>query len=83
MRERRAAVIGAGLAGAEAAGGEVRLVVQRRDGVQHPLPGRRPDVRVVVHDVGHRLDRHLGEPGDVVDRRSHRCPSAVRCGRSV
>ena len=69
-----------GLARPQSPRGQVGLVVQGLDRVQHPLPGGRPDVGVAVHDVRDRLDRHLGDAGDVVDGRGH--GSSLVNGRS-
>ncbi len=55
-----------GLAGTQATSGEVRAVVELRDRGEHALAGRRTHVRVVIDDVGHRLDRDAGDAGDVM-----------------
>ena len=61
---------GEGAMASESARRGVRLVVERRDGVQYAFPGRRTDVRFVVDDPRDRLDRHAGEFGDFADRRA-------------
>jgi hypothetical protein len=60
-----------GLAGTQAAGREVRPVVELRDRGEHPLAGRRTHVGVVVDDVRNGLDRDAGNEGDVMKRRRH------------
>ena len=58
-------------------------VVEGGDGVEDALLGRRPDVRVVVEDVRDGLDRHLGEPRDVVDGGRHGSPCDGRSQDSI
>ncbi len=56
---------------AQAAGGQVRPVVQVVDRRLHPLAGVRLHVQVAVRDVGHRLDRHPGSRRDVAQPDHH------------
>ena len=60
-----------GAAGPQAPGREVRGVPELGDRALDPFPRGGPDVRVVVDDVRHGLDRHAREPCDIVQRRRH------------
>src|SRR5262249_19224328 len=60
-----------GAAAAEVARREVHLVTEFGDRVEHPAAGRVAHVWELVDHIGHRLDRHAGQPGDVAHGGGH------------
>jgi hypothetical protein len=61
-------------------GHQVRLEPEVGDGLLHPGPGARRDVRVAVDHPGDRLGAHLGDARDVTQRHAvrHREPREER-----
>ena len=62
---------GAGAAGAKASRGQVRLVAELGDRLFDTALRRRADVRIVVDDVRHRLDRDARDSRHVVQCHGH------------
>ena len=57
------------LLGAQAAGNPVGTVLQSFDRLQNPVPGRIRNARFPIDDRRNGLDRDIGDPGNVGDRR--------------
>jgi hypothetical protein len=60
--------------------GEIRAISELVDRSQNPGAGRLGDVRVIMDDVRHRLERDAGEFGDIAQGRGHSATVVTRGG---